>query len=93
MNSPLPDHDYHVMSDAELSRIIKEASEAAATMRGASSRSKHREYLKQVDDACIILNYRAREPQVNQPISVLRNCGTSARTRQNQMPQKLVSLI
>ena len=46
MNPPLPDHDYHVMSDAELSRIIKEASEAAATMRGASSRSKHREYLR-----------------------------------------------
>ena len=64
MNPPLPDHDYHVMSDAELSRIIKEASEAAATMRGASSRPQQREYLKQVDDACIILNYRAREPQV-----------------------------
>ena len=64
MNPPLPDHDYHVMSDAELSRIIKEASEAAATMRGVGSRPQHREYLKQVDDACIILNYRAREPQV-----------------------------
>ena len=81
MNPPLPDHDYHVMSDAELCRIIKEASEAAATMRGASSRSKHREYLKQVDDACIILNYRAREPQV-QPAyirsSQLRNVRTYA---------------
>jgi hypothetical protein len=81
MTPPLPDHDYHVMSDAELSRIIKEASEAAATMRGASSRPQHREYLKQVDDACIILNYRAREPQMQPayvPSSQQRNVRTHA---------------
>jgi hypothetical protein len=62
LTPPLPDHDYHAMSDAELSRIIKEASEAAARMRGAASRAQQREYLRQVDDACIVLNYRAREP-------------------------------
>ena len=56
---PLPDHDYHVMSDAELSATIKEASQAAIAMRGVNAGSQ-RECLKQVDGACIILNYRAR---------------------------------
>ena len=59
MNPPLPDHDYHVMSDAELSATIKEASQAAIAMRGVNAGSQ-RECLKQVDGACIILNYRAR---------------------------------
>ena len=38
MNPPLPDHDYHVMSDAELSATIKEASQAAVAMRGVNAR-------------------------------------------------------
>ena len=37
---PLPDHDYHVMSDAELSATIKEASQAAIAMRGVNAGSQ-----------------------------------------------------
>jgi hypothetical protein len=66
MNPPLPDHDYHVMSDAELSCIIKSASEVAMAMRGVDARTR-REYLDQVDNACTILNYRAANPGANQP--------------------------
>ena len=62
MKLPLPGHAYHVMSDAELSCIIKDASEAATTMRGVDKRTR-REYFAQVDDACAILNYRAGETQ------------------------------
>jgi|SRR5262245_32430061 len=61
MKLPLPGHAFHHKSDDELSTIIKDASQAATAKRGADAGSK-RQYLKQVDDACIILNYRARGP-------------------------------
>ena len=61
MKLPLPGHAFHHKSDDELSGIIKEASQAATAMR-CVDRGSQREYLKQVDDACIILNYRASGP-------------------------------
>jgi hypothetical protein len=60
MKLPLPGHTFHHKSDDELSAIIKEARQAAK-IRGVDIGSQ-RAYLKQVDDACIILNYRARGP-------------------------------
>lgn len=78
MTLPLPGHANHMKSDAELSDLLKNASEAAMEMRGVDERER-RKYLKQADDACIVLNYRAGRPQDASP-----PCSSKTMIRQQQ---------
>ena len=56
---PIPDHPYHLKTDAELHFIAKDAHEAAQAMQGHSSASENK-YLDQVNDASTVLGYRGR---------------------------------
>ena len=57
MTKPIPHHDYHAKSDAQLLYIIKDAGEAARAMRGMDYAAECK-YLDQVNDACTVLRYR-----------------------------------
>lgn len=57
-NKPIPHHPYHRLSGDMLRYIIRDASEAAACMRGYDYAAECK-YLDQVNDACTVLRYRA----------------------------------
>lgn len=57
---PLKDHPYHSKSEAELRYIIKDAGEAARSMKNHDSKSEGK-YLDQVNDASTVLNYRKQK--------------------------------
>lgn len=54
---PLNGHPYHKKSDAELKYIIKDASEAAKSMKSVDAKAEAK-YLDQVNDASTVLHYR-----------------------------------
>jgi hypothetical protein len=56
---PIPDHDYHKKTDAQLRYIMKDAKEAADAMKGHSPSSESK-YLDQVNDAATVLHYRKK---------------------------------
>ena len=56
---PIPGHDYHTKSDAELRFIQRDAHEAAQNMRDINPKAEGK-YLDQVNDASTVLGYRAR---------------------------------
>lgn len=56
---PIPGHPYHGRSTSELQFIVKDASDAARSMRGFSKSSESK-YLDQVNDATTVLGYRDR---------------------------------
>lgn len=56
---PMPDHEYHDKSGAELHYIIMDAGRAAKAMRSVNIEAECK-YLDQMNDACTILNYRRR---------------------------------
>lgn len=56
---PLKGHAFHDKTDAELAFIVKDAGEAAIAMRGHDAKAEGK-YLDQVNDACTIINFRAR---------------------------------
>lgn len=65
---PIPGHDYHTKTDAQLRYIAKDASDAAKATRGMSMydpNSHQRQdtegkYLDQMNNAASVLGYRAR---------------------------------
>lgn len=52
---PLEGHEYHKKSDDQLRYIVKDAGEAAKSLKGTRSESK---YLDQVNDASTVLHFR-----------------------------------
>jgi thymidylate synthase ThyX len=57
---PLKGHRFHSLPSVSLRYIIKDASEAAAAMRGHDAAAEGK-YADQVNDAATILAYRDRE--------------------------------
>lgn len=53
---------YRAKSDAELRYIVRDAGEAALAMRSVSAQAEAK-YLDQVNDACTVLNERAKKAQ------------------------------
>jgi hypothetical protein len=56
---PIEGHAYHEKSDAELRYIIKDAGQAAKTMKNHNPKAESK-YLDQVNDASTVLSYRQR---------------------------------
>lgn len=56
---PIPDHDYHNKSDAELLYIARDAHKAAIAMRDVDPVAECK-YLDQVNDSATVRAYRAR---------------------------------